>query len=139
LQPPFDIARAGEGQECHLPEENDVLRGVLLDLEPKSTSSQFNLRSRQLGGLRCGSRDYRGETATISEKRAVVFGKNLFRRKAGKMQDPPEPIASAGKVMTCRRRTQTWIDPAKDYRQARFKDVRKRLNGVAVSHRWANP
>lgn len=88
-------------------------RCILLDLPPKSISGQFDLRSRQFGGLRGWSRDHRCETATISKNRVVVFGTNQFWSKTCKMQNPPEPIASALKVMTCRCRTDARIDSAK--------------------------
>ena len=111
LRLPFDIARAGD-RERHLSKERNVPRCVLLDLSPKCIAGQFNFQSRQFGGLRGWTRDHRCETAVILKNRAVIFGTNLFGRKTYKMHDPPEPIASARKLMTCRCCTHTRIDSA---------------------------
>ena len=135
LQPPIDMACAGDCRKRDLAKEHDMFGRILRDLSPEVISGQFDLRSQQLGGTRCGSRDHRCETATVLKQRAVVFGPNLFGRKACKMQDPPESIASARKVMASRRRTQTRIDSAKHQRQARLEEIRKRLRGINVSHR----
>lgn len=95
-------------------------RRVSLDLSAESIPGQFNLRSRELGGLRSWSRDHGSETAAISKNRVIVFGPNVFGGKPGEMHDPPESIASARKVVTCRCRTDTWINSAKYHRQVRF-------------------
>ena len=110
-------------------------RGVLLDFPPKIIAGQFNFRSRQFGGPHGWPRDHRCETATISKKRAIVFGTNLHGSKTRQMHDPPEPIASARKVMACRCRTHARIDSAKYQRQAWCKQIRKSLKSIDVSHR----
>ncbi len=131
----MDIACAGDRRDRHLPKEDNVPRGVMLDLAPESIPGQFKLGSRQFGGLRCWSLDHRCETATIAKERAVVLGTNLLGSKTCEMHDPPEPIASARKVMTCGCRTDAWIDSAKYEWQMRCDDVRKRLKSIRVNHR----
>src|SRR5579859_8209729 len=55
------------------------------------------------------------------------------------MNDPPEPIASAGKVAAGRCRKDARIDSAKYHRQTWFKDVRKTLKWIGASHGRCNP
>jgi hypothetical protein len=64
----------------------------------------------------------------------IVLGPDLFGGKPGEMHDPPESIASAREVVTCRCRTDTWINSAKYQRQVRFKEIGKRLKQIGVSH-----
>jgi len=74
-------------------------RRVPLDLAPKIITGQFELRSRQIGGARGWPRDHRGKTVAIAKNRAVVFGPNLSGSKTRQMHHPPEPVASARKVV----------------------------------------
>ncbi len=63
---PTDIGAAGDSRERDLSGRNTMLQQCSI-LRRKIIAGQFNLGSRQIGGLRCWPRDHRCETAAIEE------------------------------------------------------------------------
>jgi hypothetical protein len=64
-----------------------------------------------------------------------MLGADLLRRESGKIQYPPEPIAPVHEVPSCRGSRLPRIEPAKDHREIRCEDVRKRVTHVTTRRR----